>query len=367
MSGPLNGVRVVEMAGIGPGPFCGMMLADMGADVVRVDRPVNPNRAQRPAKFDINGRGKRKVLVDLKSPDGRDQVLALTDRADVLIEGYRPGVMERLGIGPDICLQRNPRLVYGRMTGWGQHGPLAPVAGHDLNYIAISGMLGAMGRPGEPMAPPLNLVGDYGGGAMMLAFGVACALIEARNSGQGQVIDAAMSDGSALLGAMLWGLKGAGLWKVARGTNFLDGSAPYYDTYACADGKYVAVGPVEPEFYALLLDHLGISDADSAPQMDQAQWPALKQRFAKLFAQRTRAQWCSVMEGTDACFAPVLDMDEAPAHPHNVARKTFVTIDGVLHPSPAPRFSRTPASIQHAPTSGGTSVSELLTAWSPVK
>ncbi|MCA0242193.1 MAG: CoA transferase [Proteobacteria bacterium] len=361
MSGPLTGIRVVEMAGIGPGPFAGMMLADMGADVLRIERPASAARAPRDARFDINGRGKRSLVVDLKSPDGCAQVLALVERADALIEGFRPGVMERLGLGPEPCLARNPRLVYGRMTGWGQHGPLAAAAGHDLNYIAISGMLGAMGRAGEPMAPPLNLVGDYGGGAMMLAFGIACGLIEARGSGRGQVIDAAMSDGAALLGALLWGLKGAGRWTAQRGSNFLDGAAPYYDTYACADGKYVAVGSVEPEFYALLLRHLGLDAAELPAQNERAQWPALKQRFAALFRQRTRAEWCALMEGSDVCFAPVLDMDEAPAHAHNVARKTFVEVDGVLHPAPAPRFSRTPAAIR--PPRAVATLDAVLAAW----
>ena len=361
MSGPLQGVKVVEMAGIGPGPFCGMMLADMGAEVVRIDRPAAAEKL--PARFDVNGRGKHSVTADLKSPDGVAQVLALVAQADVLIEGYRPGVMERLGLGPDLCLQRNPRLVYGRMTGWGQTGPLAQAAGHDLNYIALSGLLGAMGRPGETMAPPLNLVGDYGGGAMMLAFGVVCALFEARGSGQGQVIDAAMTDGTPLLGSMLYGRKAAGLWSARRGSNFLDGAAHFYDTYACADGKYVAIGSIEPQFYALLLQALELAPPAGVKQMDPSHWPGMKQQVAEVIATRTRAEWVERIEGSDICFAPVLDMDEAPTHPHNVARGTFIDIDGVSPPAPAPRFSRTVPQVRHAPGQGATTVDALLTRW----
>jgi alpha-methylacyl-CoA racemase len=363
MSGPLQGVRVVEMAGIGPGPFCAMMLADMGADVVRIDRPGAGNPAGS-GRFDVNGRGKRTLALDLKDPAAIEQVLALVAGADALVEGYRPGVMERLGLGPDICLQRNTRLVYGRMTGWGQTGPLAQAAGHDLNYIAITGMLGAMGRPGRPPDPPLNLVGDYGGGAMMLAFGIACGLVEARRSGRGQVIDAAMSDGAALLGAMLWGMKASGAWSAQRGANLIDGSAPFYDCYACADGKYIAVGSIEPQFYALLLDKLGLAgDPGFMPQRDRSRWPEMKSRIAALFAERTRAQWCALMEGSDVCFAPVLDMDEAPDHPHNVARGSFVQIDGVTQPAPAPRFSRTVPEIRHAPSRGATRAEAVLAEW----
>ncbi|WP_179404725.1 CaiB/BaiF CoA transferase family protein [Burkholderia guangdongensis] len=370
MTGPLKGIRVVEMVGIGPGPFCGMMLADMGADVIRVDRPADrrvgldgkplPADARR---FDVTARGKRTVALDLKSADGVAQALALVEHAHVLIEGFRPGVMERLGLGPDVCLVRNPALVYGRMTGWGQHGPLAHAAGHDLNYIAISGMLGAMGRAGEPPAPPLNLVGDYGGGAMMLAFGVACALVEARASGKGQVIDAAMSDGAALLGAMFYGMRAAGHWSVQRGANLLDGAAPFYDTYACADGKLVSIGSLEPAFYAELLARLELDgDADFREQMNARNWPVLKRRIAAKIATRTRAEWVERLEGTDVCFAPVLDLDEASAHPHNVARRAFVELGGVTQPAPAPRFSRTVPEAREADREDS-SVDDVLAAW----
>ncbi len=361
MSGPLRGVRVVEMAGIGPGPFCGMLLADMGAEVVRIDRVGATGHGE--ARFDVNGRGKHTVQVDLKSAAGVAQALELIAHADVLIEGFRPGVMERLGLGPDVCLQRNPRLVYGRMTGWGQFGPLAQAAGHDLNYIALSGMLGAMGRVDEPPAPPLNLVGDYGGGAMLLAFGVACALVEARASGHGQVIDAAMTDGAALLGSMLYGMKAAGAWSARRGSNLLDGAAPFYDTYECADGKYIAIGSVEPQFYAQLIDCLGLAGPAFTQQMDRRHWPEMKQQVAAAVATRSRAEWVEAMEGTDICFAPVLDMDEAPAHAHNVARRSFVQIDGVTQPAPAPRFSRTVPEVRHAPGQGATTVAAQLARW----
>ncbi|WP_218510807.1 CaiB/BaiF CoA-transferase family protein [Variovorax sp. dw_308] len=364
MSGPLEGVKVVEMAGIGPGPFCAMMLADMGADVVRVTRPGDAPFG--PANCDVNSRGKRTLVVDLKSGEGVAQVLALIENADVLVEGFRPGVMERLGLGPEVCLQCNPRLVFGRMTGWGQFGPLSHAAGHDLNYIALSGMLGAMGRHGEPPAPPLNLVGDYGGGAMMLAFGIACALVEASASGQGQVIDAAMTDGTALLGSLFYGMRGHGAWSARRGSNFLDGSAHFYDTYECADGKYVAIGSIEPQFYAQLLEALGLADDPAfARQQDKRQWPELKRRVAAVLATRTRADWVARMEGTDICFAPVLDMDEAPLHPHNVARRTFIEIDGVTQPAPAPRFSRTVPEVRHAPGQPHVDLAELLSQWQP--
>ena len=362
MSGPLEGIRVLEMAGIGPGPFCGMLLADMGADVVRIER--NAEAPLLNGKHDVNGRGKRSVQVDLKTPDGVAQVLALVEQADVLIEGFRPGVMERLGLDPDTCLARNPRLVFGRMTGWGQSGPMAHAAGHDLNYIALSGMLGAMGRPGEPPAPPLNLVGDYGGGAMVLAFGIACALVEARTSGQGQVIDAAMTDGTALLGSMLYGLKSQGLWSARRSSNVLDGAAHFYDTYECADGKYVSIGAIEPQFYAQLIEALGLAGEPAfARQMDKRQWPELKRRVAAVIVKRTRAEWVERMEGTDICFAPVLDMDEAPAHPHNRARKTFIEIDGVTQPAPAPRFSRTVPQVRHAPGQAPQPIATVLSHW----
>jgi alpha-methylacyl-CoA racemase len=338
------------MVGIGPCPFAAMMLADMGADVIRIDRKpdVNPaSAAPNPypmlgTKHDVMARGRRSLALDLKHPRARQLLLDLVAKADALVEGFRPGVMERLGLGPDVCHDRNPKLVYGRVTGWGQHGPLAQAAGHDLNYVALSGMLQAMGDADRPPSPPLNLVGDFGGGGMMLAFGVVCAMLEARTSGRGQVVDAAMTDGAALLGAMMYGLRAHGSWSAARGTNLLDGGAPFYATYACADGRFIAVGAIEPQFYARLLALAGADDSAFARQWRQDDWPALKDRFAALFATRTRDDWCALLEGTDACFAPVLDMDEAPRHPHNAARQTFVDVDGVTQPAPAPRFSRTP-------------------------
>ncbi len=337
MAGPLQGLRVIEMAGIGPGPFCAMLFADMGAEVLRIARPgtrTNPH--------DILARGRSTLQVDLRAEGAAQPVLDAIEKADVLIEGFRPGVMERLGLGPAQCHARNPRLVYGRMTGWGQHGPLAHAAGHDINYIAISGALHAIGRAGEPPVPPLNYVGDFGGGAMLLAFGILAALHEARRSGQGQVVDAAMTDGAALLSAMMYGFKSAGQWSNQRGENMLDGGAHFYDTYACADGKYVAVGAIEPQFYALMRERCGIADDPAFDaQMDADRWPLLKLRMADVFRTRTRDEWCVLLEGSDACFAPVLDWDEAPAHPHNVARGTFADVGGVVQPAPAPRFSRT--------------------------
>ena len=344
--GPLTGLRVIEMVGIGPCPFAAMMLADMGADVIRIDRKPDPS-APNPyptlgTKFDVMARGRRSLALDVKHPRARQVLLDLVTKADALVEGFRPGVMERLGLGPDACFDRNPKLVYGRVTGWGQTGPLAQAAGHDLNYVALSGMLHAMGDADRPPAPPLNLVGDFGGGGMMLAFGVVCALLEARTSGRGQVVDAAMTDGAALLGAMMYGLRAHGSWSAARGANLLDGGAPFYATYACADGKFIAVGAIEPQFYDRLLALTGAFEPAFARQRRQDDWPALKEKFAALFATRTRAAWCALLEGTDVCFAPVLDMDEAPHHPHNAARRTFVDVDGVTQPAPAPRFSRTP-------------------------
>lgn len=356
MSGPLSGVRVVELAGLGPAPFCAMLMADLGADVVRIARPsvaVDPN--------DITTRSRRQIELDLRSSAGSAAALALIARADLLIEGFRPGVMERLGLGPDLCFERNPRLVYGRMTGWGQHGPLAHAAGHDINYIAISGALHAIGRAGEAPVPPLNYIGDFGGGGMLLAVGLLAALHEAGRSGSGQVIDAAMTDGSALLSAFMYGYKAAGQWSNQRGENMLDGGAHFYDTYACADGKYVALGAIEPQFYAELRERCGIQDPLFDGQLDMARWPLLKLRLADIFRTRSRDEWCALLEGTDACFAPVLDWDEAPAHPHNVARRTFVTAHGVVQPSPAPRFSRTPPDTPGAPTA--VSLDEALAAW----
>jgi alpha-methylacyl-CoA racemase len=344
MAGPLQGLRVIEMAGIGPGPFCAMLFADMGAEVIRIARPGTAHDVH-----DVLARGRSTLCIDLRAAGAAQQVLDIVANADVLIEGFRPGVMERLGLGPTECHARNPRLVFGRMTGWGQHGPLARAAGHDINYIAISGALNAIGRSGEPPVPPLNYVGDFGGGAMLLAFGVLSALFESQRSGKGQVIDAAMTDGAALMSSMMYGFKSAGQWSNQRGENLLDGGAHFYDTYACADGKYVAVGAIEPQFYALLRDRCGIADDPAFDaQMDAARWPLLKLRMADLFRTRTRDEWCVLLEGSDACFAPVLDWDEAPAHPHNVARGTFIDVAGVMQPAPAPRFSRTPPTLPGA-------------------
>ena len=367
MAGPLAGIRVIEMVGLGPCPFAAMMLADMGAEVIRIDRKRAPGAGnpfpELGTKHDVMARGRRSLALDLKNPASIAAVLDLAGKADVVLEGFRPGVMERLGLGPDACQARNAALVYGRITGWGQHGPLAQAAGHDINYIALSGMLHAMGSADAPPAPPLNLVGDFGGGAMMLAFGVVCAVLAARGSGKGQVIDAAMTDGAALLGAMLYGFRGYGSWSDARGANLLDGGAPFYATYACQDGKFIAIGAIEPQFYALLLKLAGIGDPLFDAQMDKARWPELGTRLARVFAQRTRAQWCALMEGTDVCFAPVLDMAEAPAHPHNAARGTFIEIDGVVQPAPAPRFSRTVPDTPAPVAAPGEHGAAILAGW----
>lgn len=357
--GPLSGLKVIEFAGIGPAPFCAMMLSDMGAEVLRIDRKEKP----RFGKFDVTTRGRRSVAIDLKRSESVKVVLKLIENADVLIEGFRPGVMERLGLGPLDCLERNPKLVYGRMTGWGQDGPLAKVAGHDINYIALSGALHAIGRPGESPVPPLNLVGDFGGGAMMLAFGLMCALWETRSSGKGQIVDAAMTDGSALLMAMMYGAKAAGEWNNERGTNRLDGGAHYYDVYECADGKFVSIGAIEPQFYTMFLEKCGIEDSMFQDQMNRYNWPLLKVRISSIFKTKTRSEWCAILEGTDVCFAPVLDMDEAPHHPHNKARKTFIEIDGVIQPAPVPRFSRTPPEIQGPPANSGADTLVALSEW----
>ena len=335
MSGPLNGLKVVEMEGIGPGPFCAMVLADLGAQVLCIARP---QRQEDP--HDVLARGRMVLALNLREAAQRDRALRFIEQADVLIEGYRPGVMERLGLGPDICLARNPALIYGRMTGWGQTGPLAHAAGHDINYIAISGALHATGQAGHKPSIPLNYVGDFGGGAMLLAVGILSALHEAGRTGKGQVVDAAMTDGAALLSAMMYGFKAAGRWSNERGENLLDGGAHFYDVYACADGKYLAVGAIEPQFYAELRRICGLAEnPEFDPQMDMRWWPSLKIRLADLFLTRTRDDWCAMLAGTDACVAPVLDWDEAPRHPHNLARSTFVQADGVMQPAPAPRFS----------------------------
>jgi len=363
--GPLEGLTIIELAGIGPGPFCAMMLADMGANVIRVDRAasVSGGDPNDPPK-DVLLRGRRSIGVDLKSPEGAEVVLKMVEQADALIEGFRPGVAERLGLGPDECAARNPKLVYGRMTGWGQDGPYASAAGHDINYIALSGTLDAIGRRGEAPVPPLNLVGDFGGGGMYLAFGVVCAIIEAQTSGQGQVVDAAMVDGAASLANMVWSLKAAGHWAGERGTNMLDTGAHFYDVYQCADGEYVSVGSIEPQFYALLLELSGLGEAGELPhQHDRAQWPDMKERVGEVFKTKTRDEWCQIMEHTDVCFAPVLSMEEATQHPHNVDRGTFVDKFGLTQAAPAPRFSRTEPEIQRPAPHAGQHTNELLSGF----
>lgn len=362
MAGPLSGYKILEVAGIGPGPFAAMLLADMGADVIRIDRSqaVMGGDPDSPP-FDLLNRGRRSIGIDLKNPDGVETVLKLVESADALIEGFRPGVTERLGIGPDACLARNPKLVYGRMTGWGQEGPYAQAAGHDINYIALAGALESIGRAGQPPSIPLNLVGDFGGGAMFLAFGVVCGILEAQRSGKGQVVDTAMVDGAALLMTMFYSLKNMGFWKPERGTNLLDSGAHFYDVYECADGKYISIGSIEPQFYAELVRLSGLGEQDDVPfQMDQSAWPAMKQRMAAIFKEKTRDEWCAIMEHTDVCFAPVLSLDEAHLHPHNVERGTFTQVNGVLQPSPAPRFSRTKPEIQRPPSHPGQHTDEVL-------
>ncbi len=356
--GPLSGLKIVEFAGIGPGPFCGMLLSDLGADVVRVDR----KGSGRASPADVTSRGRRSVALDLKSPDAIEAVLKLLENADGLIEGFRPGVMERLGLGPDVVLKRNPKLVFGRMTGWGQFGPYAKAAGHDMNYIAITGALHAIGTTEKPV-PPLNLVGDFGGGALYLAFGLMAGIIHARETGEGQVIDCAMSDGAASLMAMFYGFKGAGIWKDERRSNLLDGGAHFYDTYQCSDGKWISIGSIEPQFYALLLEKTGITDPQFANQMSRDEWPELKAKLADVLSKKTQAEWCAIMDATDICFAPVLTLDEAPNHAHNVARETFVTVEGVVQPAPAPRFSATPGAIQGPPPKIGAHNDEALGQW----
>lgn len=361
-SGPLTSLRVIELAGIGPGPFAAMMLADMGATVIRVDR-AEAVRADRPAGAhpDVLNRGRRSIGVDLKSPEGRDTVLALVADADVLIEGFRPGVTERLGIGPDECLARNPALVYGRMTGWGQSGPWANYAGHDINYIALTGALHACGRAGEVPVPPMNLVGDFGGGGLMLAFGVVSAVVEAKRTGVGQVVDAAMVDGASVLTTAIHGLRNRGVWTGPRGDNLLDTGAPFYEVYECADGKYVAVGAIEPQFYAELIRRTGFEEDPGAPDRMRANgWATAKKRWAALFRTKTRDEWAALAAESDACLAPVLDWDEAPAHPHLAERGTYIEHAGVLQPAPAPRFSGTPAAIQRPAPHAGEHTDEVL-------
>ncbi len=361
MSGPLSGITIVELAGIGPGPFAGMLLSDMGATVIRVERSqsVRGGDPAQPPK-DVSNRGRLSIGVDLKNPEGVEVVMRLVDTSDGLFEGFRPGVTERLGLGPDECLARNPKLVYGRMTGWGQTGPYAQAAGHDINYIALAGALEPIGRAGQAPLPPLNLVGDFGGGGMFLAFGMVCGILEAHRSGKGQVVDAAMVDGAATLMTMFHAFTAMGAWRPERGTNLLDTGAHFYDVYECSDGTYISLGSIEPQFYAELRRLAGLDDASWDPQMDRSQWPALKEKLQVLFRTKTRDEWCALMEHTDVCFAPVLSIADAPKHPHNVARSTFVEVAGVTQPAPAPRFSRTVPVISSPPSHPGQQTSEVL-------
>jgi alpha-methylacyl-CoA racemase len=351
-------VRVVEFAGLGPAPFCGMLLSDLGADVIRIDR----KDARPAAPHHVTQRGRRSVALDLKKPDSIALCLDLFARAEIAFEGFRPGVMERLGLGPDEALKRNAKLVYGRMTGWGQTGPLAHAAGHDINYIAISGALHAVGTRERPV-PPLNLIGDFGGGALYLAFGLLAALTHARATGQGQVVDAAMCDGAASLMSYFYGFRAEGTHTRERGANRLDGGAPFYDVYRCSDGEWIALGSIEPQFYQLLRDKAGLSDPAFDVQMDRTRWPELKEKLARVIATKTRAEWCAIMEGSDVCFAPVLEMDEAPSYPHNAERQVFVTVAGVVQPAPAPRFAATPGAVQSPPPGIGAHNSAALRDW----
>ena len=357
--GPLKGLKIIEMAGIGPGPFCGMVLADLGAEIIRVDRAsaIGTGSKQEPSN-----RGKKSIAVDLKAKEGVEVVLKLVETADAIFEGFRPGVMERLGIGPEVCLARNDRIVFGRMTGWGQEGPLANAAGHDINYISLSGALAAIGRPGSPPVPPLNLIGDFGGGGMLLALGLVAALLESKESKQGQVVDAAMTDGSALLMTMIYSMQSSGMWKTTMGSNLLDGGSHFYDTYECKDGKFISIGSIEPQFYALLCQIAELDEKVFSKQMSRDLWPEQKEEIKKVFLKKTRDEWCELMEGTDVCFAPVLDMSEAPQHPHNKERKTFIDLEGVTQPAPAPRFSRTEPEVVSSPSIVGEHTNEVLSS-----
>jgi alpha-methylacyl-CoA racemase len=362
--GTLSGFKIVEFAGIGPAPMCAMLLADMGAEVLRLDRAEDANLGvQMDTKFNLLGRGRRSVAIDLKRPEGSAAAMKIVSQADALIEGFRPGVMERLGLGPDECLKRNPKLVYGRMTGWGQEGPLAHAAGHDINYIALSGVLGSIGRRGEAPVPPLNLVGDFGGGGLYLALGVVAALLEAQKSGKGQVVDTAMVDGAASLLTAIYGMHASGMWTNNHGENILDTGAHFYDVYETKEGEYVAIGSIEPKFYAELLRLTGLEGQEMPRQMDRAAWPALKEKLKAIFKTKTRDEWCRIMEGSEVCFAPVLSMAEAPSHPHNQHRGTFVEVNGVKQPAPAPRFSRTPSAIQRPAARPGEHTEEALSDW----
>jgi alpha-methylacyl-CoA racemase len=359
--GPLSGIRIVELAGIGPGPLAAMVLGDLGADVLRIDRINASFVLDVASKFAVHMRNRRSIAIDLRRPEAAEVVLRLVARADGFIDPFRPGVVERLGVGPEPCLKRNPKLVYGRITGWGQEGPLADKAGHDINYIALAGVLGAIGRKGETPVPPLNLVADYGGGGMLLAVGMLAGLIESMKSGCGQVVDAAMIDGAALLLGMITGLRGAGLWSDERGTNLLDSGAHFYEVYETRDGKHVAVGAIEPQFYANLIQKLGLVGEALPAQMDRASWPSMKARFAAIFKSKTRDEWCAIMDEADTCVAPVLSIDEAPVHPHARARAAFIDVDGAIQPAPAPRFSRTPSGEPAVAPKPGAHTDEVLT------
>ncbi len=372
-SGPLVGVKVVELAGIGPAPFCAMMLSDMGAEVIRVDRASavpeqsadqsssDQTNSDQPSPDPLN-RGRRSVAVDLKQPAGVEAVLRLAQSADILLEGFRPGVAERLGVGPQVCLEKNPKLVYGRMTGWGQSGPYASAAGHDINYIALSGALGTVGAAGGPPVPAVNYLGDFGGGGLLLAFGLVCALMSARQTGEGQVVDAAMVDGSALLATMVYGMHSLGVWG-QRGENLLDGGAFYYGVYECADGEYVSIGSLEPQFYQELIRLTGADETKLPAQGDSAAWPEARRHLEEIFLSKTRAQWCEIMEGSDVCFAPVLSLDEAPRHPHNVSRGSFMQLGDLTLPAPAPRFSLTPPGVQRPAPHPGQHSRQVLSDW----
>ncbi len=358
--GPLNGYTVIELAGIGPAPMGGMILADMGAEVIRIDRAGGPD----PRLMErVSGRGKKSVVLNLKEPRGRETLLRMVENADAIIDPYRPGVCEKLGIGPEVCLERNPKLVFARMTGWGQQGPLAHAAGHDINYISITGALYAMGRSGQKPVPPLNLVGDMGGGGMLLVNGILAALLETANSGKGQVIDAAMVDGAAQLMWMFHGFENLGMWDATRReANMLDGGAHFYDTYECADGQYISIGSIEPQFYALLMELAQLPEEEFGAQNDQSRWPQMKEKLEEIFRQKTQAQWCELMEGSDVCFAPVISFTDAPQYPANVARQTYIEVDGVTQPAPAPRFSRTPSRVAHGVHGLGEDTDSVLTA-----
>ncbi|MBI90370.1 MAG: carnitine dehydratase [Gammaproteobacteria bacterium] len=358
--GPLTGIKVIEMAAIGPVPFCAMMLSDMGAEVIRIDRLSQKGSG---SSANVLYRGRKSVAFDLKNSIALDSTLRLSDQADVILEGFRPGVMERLGLGPEVCLERNPKLIYGRMTGWGQSGPLSHAAGHDINYISIAGALGSMGYADRPPAPPLNLIGDFGGGAMYLLAGILAAIVERNSSGKGQVVDAAMTDGTASLLSPFYGLMAMGMWSTERYSNRLDGGAFYYGSYECSDGKYISLGSLEPQFYALLLEKCGITDETFKEQSDQEAWPIKREKMEVLFKTKTQQEWCGILEGTDVCFAPVLNLKEAPDHPHNKTRQTFVKVQGVTQPAPAPRFSRTQGKIQSPAALTGENTEEVLSDW----